>query len=87
MKKLMHILFLSCLKATELIEKRIHFKLSSIEKMKLKAHKMMCNSCVNYEKQSLLIENGISKSLKKELSDDNLLQLKQQIQKKLKELE
>jgi hypothetical protein len=87
MKKIMHMLFLSCLKATELIEKRMHFKLSFIEKMKLKAHKIMCRSCASYEKQSFLLEKGISKSLRTELNKENLLQLKQQIQKKLKELE
>ncbi len=83
----MHILFLSCLKATELIEKRMHFKLSFVEKMKLKAHKMMCSSCTSYEKQSLLLENGISKSLKEELNEDSLKELKQLIHKKIEELE
>ena len=60
MKKLMHILFLSCLKATELIEKKIHFKLSFTEKLQLKMHKAMCDACSTYEKQNLLIEKGIS---------------------------
>jgi len=60
MKKLMHILFLSCLKATELIEKKIHFKLSIREKWQLKVHKSMCQACTNYEKQSYLIEKAIS---------------------------
>ncbi len=60
MKKLMHILFLSCLKATELIEKKFHFELSVKEKLQLKMHKMMCNACVNYEKQSTFIEKNIS---------------------------
>jgi len=60
MKKIMHILFLSCLKATELIEKKIHFRLSFSEKIQLKMHKSMCEACTKYEKQSLLIEKGIS---------------------------
>ena len=60
MKKLMHILFLSCLKATELIEKKLHFKLSFSEKLQLKVHKMMCNACSNYEKQNLIIEESIA---------------------------
>jgi len=58
MKKLMHILFLSCLKATELIEKKLHFKLSAQEKLQLKVHKMMCRACTNYEKQNVLIEKS-----------------------------
>jgi hypothetical protein len=56
----MHILFLSCLKATELIEKKLHFKLSLTEKLQLKVHKMMCNACSNYEKQNLIIEESIA---------------------------
>ena len=54
----MHILFLSCLKATELIEKKLHFKLSVQEKLQLKVHKMMCSACTNYEKQNVLIEKS-----------------------------
>ena len=56
----MHLLFLSCLKATELIEKKIQFKLSIGEKMRLNVHKSMCQACTNYEKQSYLIEKAIS---------------------------
>ncbi|HHL57966.1 MAG TPA: hypothetical protein ENJ14_03405 [Bacteroidetes bacterium] len=59
MKKLMHILFLSCLKATELIEKKLNFKLTARERFQLKAHKMMCSACSNYEKQSVLIEKSL----------------------------
>ncbi len=61
MKKLMTFLFLSCYKATELIEKNFHFKLSYLEKIQLRMHKMMCNACTQYEKQSLILEKGISK--------------------------
>ena len=60
MKRLMHILFLSCLKATELIEKKLHFKLSFSEKLQLKVHKMMCNACSNYEKQNIILEKSIA---------------------------
>lgn len=83
MKHLMHLLFLSCLKATELIEKKFHFKLSWTEKMQLKAHKMMCNACATYEKQSVIIEQGIAKFNKKELTESDLEQLKKRINQKL----
>ncbi|MDF1548920.1 MAG: hypothetical protein P1P88_13935 [Bacteroidales bacterium] len=83
MKKIMHLLFLSCLKATELIEKKFHFKLSWTEKMQLKAHKMMCNACATYEKQSAIIEQGISKVNKKEFTEGELEQLKKRIYQKL----
>jgi hypothetical protein len=58
-KKIMHKLFLSCLKATEIIEKGLNFKLSWKEKLQLKAHKMMCDACSRYEKQSLFLDNAI----------------------------
>ena len=83
MKKIMHLLFLSCWKATELIEKRIHFKLSAREKMQLEAHKMMCSACTNYEKQSILIEKGLQKSSKPDFSESDLQMLKEGINKKL----
>ncbi len=65
MKKMMKYLFLSCLKATELIEKKLYFKLSFKEKIQLKVHKMMCDACTNYEKQNLLIEKAIEKKIPK----------------------
>ena len=61
MKRLMHYLFLSCLKATGLIEKRIYLKLSFKEKMQLEIHKMMCDACSNYEKDSILIDKTLQK--------------------------
>jgi hypothetical protein len=86
MKKIMNILFLSCLKATELIEKKMHFRLSRKEKIQLTAHKMMCNACTSYEKQSLLIEKGISASNPGEFTEKDLEQLKKQIAQKLENL-
>lgn len=83
MKKLMHMLFLSCLKATELIEKKINFRLSSKERVQLKAHKMMCSACSNYEKQSLFIEKGLEKSKLPDFSQQDLKLLKECINLKL----
>ncbi|NOY49681.1 MAG: hypothetical protein GXO88_03825 [Chlorobi bacterium] len=59
MKRLMNIMFLSCLKATELIEKKLAFKLSITEKIQLAVHKTMCEACSNYEDQSILIDKGL----------------------------
>ena len=87
MKKLMHILFLSCLKATELIEKKMHFKLSATEKIQLKLHKMMCDACTQYEKQSLIIEKGISTIKKDEPLTVDLESFKKAIHKRLAELQ
>jgi hypothetical protein len=86
MKKIMHILFLSCLKATELIEKKFHIKLSFREKLQLKLHKMMCEFCSRYEKQSIFIEKGISNIQKKEPIPVDLEKLKERISVNLEEL-
>lgn len=82
----MHKLFLSCLKATELIEKRLHFKLSVKERLQLKMHKMMCSACTNYENQSIFLEKGISIGQKREFSVDDVNQLKIIITEKLSEI-
>jgi len=75
----MQILFLSCLKATELIEKKLHFKLSYTEKLQLKVHKMMCDACRMYEKQSGLLEKGIEQQQKEELEEIDIEKLKKEI--------
>ena len=87
MKKLNHILFLSCLKATELIEKKFHFKLSFTERLQLKIHKMMCDACRQYENHSLIIEKGIASSLKEEHPVPDLELIKKFIREKLAETE
>ena len=81
----MHFLFLSCLKATELIEKKFHFKLSFTEKIQLELHKMMCDACKTYEKQSGIIEEGIKGNHHKHSHEIETGQLKKQIQAKLQE--
>lgn len=83
MKKLMHILLLSCLKATELIEKRFYFKLSFKEKLQLKMHKIMCDACTNYERHSKIIERGVEMYQKKQPVEIDIKQLKDQISAKL----
>ena len=85
MKKIMHILFLSCFKATELIERRLHFTLSFKEKLQLKLHLMMCDACSKYEKQSLIIEKGIEQMHMNGPITMDLEKLKSQINNKLKD--
>lgn len=87
MKKIMHTLFLSCIKATELIEKNFHVKLSFTERIQLKAHKMMCDACTNYEKQSAIIEKGIENQQKRQQPHIDIEQLKKQISLKLNKSE
>jgi hypothetical protein len=86
MKKIMHKLFLSCLKATELVEKKMHFGLTAKERVQLKMHKMMCDACTSYEKQSIFLEKGISLRQHDELSTKDVQHLKVVIHEKLSEL-
>lgn len=84
MTKIMHFLFLSCFKATKLIEKKFHFKLTLREKLQLKMHTMMCDACSMYEKQSEIIEQGIqNKSQEKLYNEADIKKLKQQIKLKI----
>lgn len=52
MKKISHILMLSCQKATELVEKRSLFPLNPVEKTQLFLHMQVCSACRTYIKQS-----------------------------------
>ena len=81
----MHILFLSCLKATELIEKKLNFKLSGKEKLQLKVHKMMCTACTYYEGQSVLIEKSLNNSQQKNNYKIDLENFKSSIIEKIEE--
>jgi predicted transglutaminase-like cysteine proteinase len=83
MKKLIHMLLLSCRQATELIEKKLHGQLSWREEVQLKAHKMICEACSRYEQQSSLIEKGIGARQVKELKAKDIERLKQAINQKL----
>lgn len=79
----MNILFLSCLRASELIEKKIYLKLSPKEKIQLTVHKAMCKACALYEHQSEFLEKGISNHLKKPINPVDTKELKKQIIEKL----
>ncbi len=86
MRKIMNIFFLSCLRATELMEKKLHFRLNRVEKIQLRMHTMMCDACPRYEDQTEIIEKGIASAQREELSDSELEQLKTLISKRLEDL-
>ncbi|WP_288073253.1 hypothetical protein [Hydrotalea sp.] len=67
-RKVMRSLMISCLKATELIEKKSLMPLSWIEKIKLKVHLSLCDLCVHYEHQSKVIDDW----MKTEKTDINI---------------
>lgn len=73
---------LSCLKATELIEKRFMVKLSLTDKIRLKMHTSVCKACKNYEKQSQAIHFAITKL--KEEQDEETRRLISDIKEKIK---
>ena len=79
MKRVMHWLFLSCLKATELIEKKLNFRLTTMEKLQLSMHKAMCDACSRYEKQSSFIDEAIASQPPDTPSDNEISLLKKKI--------
>ena len=79
----MNILFLSCLKATELLEKKLHFRLSVMEKYQLRMHKMMCDACRRYDKQTHFIEHSIKHQDHIFQKDVDVEQLKTLIKEKI----
>lgn len=83
MKKVMHYLFLSCLKATELINKKSESPLSCVQNLQLKAHKSMCKACRNYEKQTSILDKALQTSLNKEGLKVDLDALKKSIHAKI----
>jgi len=86
MKNLMQFILLSCLRATELIEKQFIGKLSWIQKLQLRLHTSACQICSHYEEQSSIIHHTLLKHIKSSnQTDENglkpveLEQLKQKI--------
>jgi len=77
-------MFLSCLKATDLINKKSDTPLNCIENLQLKAHKSMCKACRNYEKQTTLIDTALNATLNKEGLSVDVDELKISIQEKIK---
>lgn len=64
---------LSCKKATELIDKKIHHGITRKESVRLHFHTMMCSACTNYQKQGLLIDKAIKDLPKTESGDQNIV--------------
>lgn len=56
MSKLTHIFVLSCKKATLLIEKSNGSALNPLQRVQLALHLKICDGCLNYQKQSRIIE-------------------------------
>ena len=61
MIQVLRILLKTCKKTTELIDKQMFTPLTIKERMHLKTHKALCQTCNTYEKQSKLIDALIGK--------------------------
>ena len=73
MMRLMKLLMLSCRKATELMDKKLHIHLSPIENLQLFMHTRMCDGCRLYQKQGRVLDH-ILKRQTHEPENTNLLQ-------------
>jgi len=65
MFKIMNLMMLSCKKATELIDKKIHFRLSNKENFQLILHKSMCDACKAYEEHSRFLDGVLKQEQNK----------------------
>lgn len=60
-KRIIHALLLSCNSATLLIERKSVSPLNSIQKIQLKMHLSICDSCKRFQEQSTLLDKAIEK--------------------------
>jgi hypothetical protein len=58
---------LSCREASELIDKKLLFRLSFKEKIQLRMHTSVCKACSRYQKQSQKLDHLIKEHLHREL--------------------
>jgi hypothetical protein len=88
MRKSLHSVFLSCLKASQLVEKQQIFGLSASELIQMKAHLLICKGCNEYKIQSFFIAKGIKEKIEKgetyiQISSEELDRVKKLILSKL----
>ena len=76
-------IFISCLRATALIEKKNIAGLSFSEKFKLSLHTRMCKVCKAYITESNILDEGLN-NLNKDAIPKDTAPLKDQIIKSLK---
>ena len=64
MKKIIHLLMLSCKKAAALIDKTSLYKLTIIENVQLTMHKSICNGCSIFKSKVSYLINYLMNILK-----------------------
>jgi len=67
MKRIWHLLFYPCRKATELIDRRTIEPLSKSEDIRLAIHLSMCEKCSGYVKHSEFVDVAIEKMVNENL--------------------
>ena len=78
--------FLSCVKANEIIEKKFEMKLSTKERILLKIHNVLCPPCAHYEKHSHMLEECIKNNIASPNPKiEDVDKLKAEIMEKLKQ--
>lgn len=74
---------LSCRKATELMEKELHFKLSFIEKIQLRMHTSMCDACNAYQKNNVILEQTLKNHISSQEKQYKNIKLSEEFKKEL----
>lgn len=71
-KTLLHLVILSCKRASFLIEKQQGRPLSFFDNAQLKLHLKLCSECFHFQKQSLLITSILKSNHKSHLTEFKL---------------
>jgi hypothetical protein len=82
MKGLAATLLLTCLDATESVERQLHANLGWLKSLQLKAHLKVCAVCQRYAEQSRWLENLLKEKLKSQpdpLSEEEMEELRKKI--------
>ena len=64
-------LSISCKRASELTEKKLHGELSLRERFALWFHQKICPPCTKYDDQSEFIDKGIERLCREEISEQH----------------
>ncbi|MFC0264365.1 hypothetical protein [Fontibacter flavus] len=84
MKKIQNALLLSCIKVTELLEKKKVIPLNIFENVRLKIHLSMCKACQSYVHQSDAMDEMFEK-LGNKLEDNDIEIFQKKLTEKIKE--
>lgn len=87
LKKIIHIFFLPCTKATLLMEKRNANNISPKENWQLSMHIMICKWCKSYEEKLKILDSILKKKWfgeeKTDLNDADIQEFKDKVFRKL----